>query len=98
MNNLFIKREHKFPGSIWFKYVGEITEGEAMEFQKESGFHPQGYTVKLSDCPQETMISRIKGGLLRGCSPLNLVTKGLSGCIGMASLDNIHEYYQYVQS
>ena len=43
MNNLFIKREHKFPGSIWFKYVGEITEDEAMEFQKKSGFHPQGY-------------------------------------------------------
>ena len=43
MNNLIIRKEHRFPGSIYFKYVGEITEGEAMEFQKESGFHPQGY-------------------------------------------------------
>ena len=43
MNNLIIKKEYRFPGSIWFKYVGEITEGEAMEFQKESGFHPHGY-------------------------------------------------------
>ena len=43
MNSLIIKKENRFPGSIWFKYVGEITEGEAMEFQKESGFHPHGY-------------------------------------------------------
>ena len=43
INNLIMKREYSFPGSIWFKYVGEITEGEAMEFQKESGFHPHGY-------------------------------------------------------
>jgi len=43
MINLTIKRELKFPGSIYFRYVGEITEGEAMEFQIESGFHPHGY-------------------------------------------------------
>ena len=43
MDNLIIKKEYRFPGSIWFRYVGEISEGEAMEFQKESGFHPHGY-------------------------------------------------------
>ena len=43
LKNLNIRREHKFPGSIYFSYVGEITEGEAMEFQQESGFHPHGY-------------------------------------------------------
>ena len=45
MDNLTIKKEYRFPGSIWFKYVGEISEGEAMEFQKESGFHPHGYEL-----------------------------------------------------
>ena len=34
MNNLTIKKEHKFPGSIYFNHVGEISEDEAMEFQK----------------------------------------------------------------
>ena len=43
LKNLNIRREHKIPGSIYFSYVGEITEGEAMEFQQESGFHPHGY-------------------------------------------------------
>ena len=38
-----MKREHSFPGSIYFKYVGEISEDEAMEFQEEAGFHPHGY-------------------------------------------------------
>ena len=43
LKNLNIRREHKFPGNIYFSYVGEITEGEAMEFQQRSGFHPHGY-------------------------------------------------------
>ena len=42
-NNLIMKREYSFPGSIWFKYVGEISEDEAMEFQEGAGFHPHGY-------------------------------------------------------
>ena len=38
-----MKKEYSFPGSIYFKYVGEISEDEAMEFQEEAGFHPHGY-------------------------------------------------------
>ena len=43
MNNLTIKKEHRFTGSIYFNYVGEISGDEAMEFQGEAGFHPHGY-------------------------------------------------------
>ena len=50
MNNLTIKKEHKFPGSIYFNYVGEISEDEAMEFQREAGFHPHGYGFYGFNC------------------------------------------------
>ena len=44
------------------------------------------HVIKLSDYSQEMIISRIRGELLRGCSPLNLRagTKGNGRCpIGM---------------
>ena len=50
LKNLNIRREHRFPGSIYFSYVGEITEGEAMEFQQRSGFHPHGYGFYSYNC------------------------------------------------
>jgi len=50
MNNLIINKDYKFPGSIYFRYVGEITEDEAMEFQLEAGFHPHGYGFYSFTC------------------------------------------------
>ena len=43
MIELTIKKEYKPFGSIYFEFVGEITEEEAMEFQQQRGFHPSGY-------------------------------------------------------
>ena len=43
MIELTIKKEYKPLGSIYFEFVGEITEEEAMEFQRQRGFHPSGY-------------------------------------------------------
>ena len=46
------------------------------------------HVIKLSDYSQEMIISRIRGELLRGCSPLNLRvdTKGNGRCpIGVVS-------------
>tara|TARA_R100001594_G_scaffold149405_1_gene207107 strand:- start:842 stop:1036 length:195 start_codon:yes stop_codon:yes gene_type:complete len=43
MNKLTIRRQASLHGNIYFKYVGEITEDEAMDFQFKAGFHPSGY-------------------------------------------------------
>ena len=43
MEKLSYKKEYHFPGNIYFKYVGVITEDEAKEFQTNVGFHPHGY-------------------------------------------------------
>ena len=40
---LFYKQDYNFPGSIYFKYVGNITEDGAMKLQERAGYHPAGY-------------------------------------------------------
>ena len=35
--------EKDYPGRIWFKYVGSITEDGAMVLQERAGYHPAGY-------------------------------------------------------
>ena len=40
---LSYKKEYNFPGSIYFKYVGNITEDGAMQLQAKAGYHPAGY-------------------------------------------------------
>ena len=35
--------EQDYPGRIWFKYVGSITEDGAMRLQEGAGYHPHGY-------------------------------------------------------
>ena len=40
---LSYKKDYNFPGSISFKYVGDITEDGAMELQQKAGYHPAGY-------------------------------------------------------
>jgi hypothetical protein len=40
---LSYKKEYQFPGSIYFKYVGNITEDGAMKLQERVGYHPCGY-------------------------------------------------------
>ena len=36
-------KDYAFPGSIQFKYVGNITEDGAMMLQEKAGYHPCGY-------------------------------------------------------
>lgn len=40
---LFYKKNFHFPGNIFFKYVGSITEDGAMTLQERAGYHPAGY-------------------------------------------------------
>ena len=40
---LSYKKDRKFPGSIYFKYVGTITEDGAIRLQEKAGYHPAGY-------------------------------------------------------
>ena len=40
---LLFKKDYIFPGSIEFKYVGNITEDGAMKLQEKAGYHPAGY-------------------------------------------------------
>ena len=40
---LSCKKEYNFPGTIYFKYVGNITEDGAMKLQTRAGYHPAGY-------------------------------------------------------
>ena len=40
---LFYKQDYNSPGSIYFKYVGDITEDGAMKLQQRAGYHPSGY-------------------------------------------------------
>ena len=40
---LLYKKDYTFPGSIQFKYVGNITEDGAMKLQERVGYHPSGY-------------------------------------------------------
>ena len=40
---LLFKKDYTFPGSIYFKYVGNITEDGAMQLQAKAGYHPAGY-------------------------------------------------------
>ena len=40
---LSYKKDYTFPGSIYFKYVGNITEDGAMILQQRAGYHPAGY-------------------------------------------------------
>ena len=40
---LYCQKDNKFPGSIYFKYVGDITEDGAMMLQQRAGYHPAGY-------------------------------------------------------
>jgi len=40
---LLYKKDYTFPGSIQFKYVGNITEDGAMKLQEKAGYHPAGY-------------------------------------------------------
>ena len=40
---LLFKKDYTFPGSIYFKYVGNITEDGAMILQQKAGYHPAGY-------------------------------------------------------
>ena len=40
---LLYKQDYTFPGSIHFKYVGYITEDDAMKLQERTGYHPAGY-------------------------------------------------------
>ena len=40
---LSYKTDYQFPGNIYFKYVGNITEDGAMQLQAKAGYHPAGY-------------------------------------------------------
>ena len=40
---LYYEKDYKFPGTIYFKYVGDITEDGAMMLQQRAGYHPAGY-------------------------------------------------------
>ena len=40
---LSYQKDYNFPGSIYFKYVGDITEDGAMKLQERVGYHPAGY-------------------------------------------------------
>ena len=40
---LSCQKDYKFPGIIYFKYVGDITEDGAMMLQQRAGYHPAGY-------------------------------------------------------
>ena len=40
---LYYQKENKFPGNIYFKYVGDITEDGAAALQMKAGYHPAGY-------------------------------------------------------
>ena len=40
---LSYKKDYRFPGNIYFKYVGDITEDGAMKLQERVGYHPAGY-------------------------------------------------------
>ena len=40
---LSYQNDYQFPGSIYFKYVGNITEDGAMMLQQKAGYHPAGY-------------------------------------------------------
>ena len=40
---LSYKKEYTNPGSIYFRYVGDITEDGAMKLQTRAGYHPAGY-------------------------------------------------------
>ena len=40
---LSYKKEYTHPGSVYFKYVGNITEDGAMKLQTRAGYHPAGY-------------------------------------------------------
>ena len=40
---LSYKKDYNFPGNIYFKYVGNITEDGAMKLQERAGYHPAGY-------------------------------------------------------
>ena len=43
MEKLSCKKEYRFPGSIYFRYAGNITDEDAIELQKGEGYHPSGY-------------------------------------------------------
>jgi hypothetical protein len=36
-------KDYHFPGSVYFRYVGDITEDGAMKLQERVGYHPCGY-------------------------------------------------------
>jgi hypothetical protein len=40
---LSYEKEYQYPGNIYFKYVGNITEDGAMKLQEMAGYHPAGY-------------------------------------------------------
>ena len=40
---LSYQKDYKFPGTVYFKYVGDITEDGAMKLQTRAGYHPAGY-------------------------------------------------------
>tara|TARA_Y100000310_G_C20548344_1_gene746753 strand:+ start:645 stop:842 length:198 start_codon:yes stop_codon:yes gene_type:complete len=40
---LLIRKEYQFPGSIYFKYIGNLNEDGAIQLQKKAGYHPAGY-------------------------------------------------------
>jgi hypothetical protein len=40
---LSYKKEYTHPGSVYFRYVGNITEDGAMKLQERAGYHPAGY-------------------------------------------------------
>lgn len=40
---LSYEKEYQYPGNIYFKYVGNITEDGAMKLQERAGYHPAGY-------------------------------------------------------
>ena len=40
---LSYKKDYQYPGTIYFKYVGNITEDGAMKLQERTGYHPAGY-------------------------------------------------------
>ena len=40
---LSYQKEYTHPGSIYFEYVGYITEDGAMKLQERAGYHPAGY-------------------------------------------------------
>ena len=40
---LSYEKEYQYPGNIYFKYVGNMTEDGAMKLQERAGYHPAGY-------------------------------------------------------